>query len=134
MLTVFQRIARTPRKGRSLGTSDPYAGKLPSAVLWGLSGETHRPYPTRHQSPHMSITIKEPTPEPAATEIDAKTQDLIREFVEHARSFQAQYPGEHDPRKIFESWAIQKIAALQYTVLQLGDELVNLRKQISRRR
>ena len=78
--------------------------------------------------------MKAPTPEPAASEIDAKTQDLIHEFVEHVRSFQAQYPGEHDPRKIFESWAIQKIAALQYTVLQLGDELVNLRKQISRRR
>jgi hypothetical protein len=74
--------------------------------------------------------MKEPTPEPAATQIDAKAQELIREFMEHVRRFQAEYPGEHDPRKIFESWAIQKIAALQYTVLQLGAELVDLREQI----
>ena len=74
--------------------------------------------------------MKEPTPEPAAGEIDAKAQDLIREFMEHVRRFQAEYPGDHDPRKIFESWAIQKIAALQYTVLQLGAELIDLRKKV----
>lgn len=74
--------------------------------------------------------MNEPTPEPAATEIDAKAQELIQEFMEHLRRLQAQYPQDHDPRKVFEGWAIQKMAALQYTVLQLTDELVHLREQI----
>ena len=70
--------------------------------------------------------MKKPTPESAANQIDARVQELIREFMEHVSSFQAESPGNHDPRKIFESWAIQKIAALQYSVLQLTTELVNL--------
>ena len=74
--------------------------------------------------------MKKPTPEPAAEEIDAKTQELICEFMDHVRCFQAEYPGDHDPRKIFESWAIQKIAALQYTVLQLGAVLIDLQKKV----
>ena len=74
--------------------------------------------------------MKEPTPEPAAEEIVAKSKELIHEFLDHVRRFQAEYPGDHDPRKIFESWAIQKIAALQYTVLRLTAELVDLRQQI----
>lgn len=58
-------------------------------------------------------TAKTPTPEPAASEIDAKTTELMREFFDHVRDYREQYPGDHDPRKIYESWAIQKIAALQ---------------------
>ena len=74
--------------------------------------------------------MKKPAPEPAAGEINAKTEDLIREFMEHVRQVHAEYPEEHDRRKIFESWAIQKIAALQYTVLQLADELIELREHL----
>jgi len=76
------------------------------------------------------VTVKKLRPKLATAEIDAKSQELMREFLEHVRRFQAEYPGDHDPRKIFESWAIQKIAALQYTALQLTAELVDLRKQI----
>lgn len=70
--------------------------------------------------------MKEPTPEPAASEIDAKTNELMREFFEHVEEVRQQLPGEPDPRKIFEAWAIQKIAALQYTVLQLGAAIAEL--------
>jgi hypothetical protein len=58
--------------------------------------------------------MKVPTPEPAATHVDGKAQELIRELMEHVRCFQAEYPGEDEPRTILESWAIQKIAALQF--------------------
>jgi len=50
----------------------------------------------------------------------------MKEFFNHVRKYQATHAGDHDPRKIFEAWAIQKIAALQYTVLQLGDAINEL--------
>ncbi len=65
-------------------------------------------------------------PDPALREIDAKTNELMQAFFTHVREFQAAYPGDHDPRKIFEAWAIQKIAGLQYTVLYLGDKINEL--------
>jgi hypothetical protein len=76
--------------------------------------------------------MKRPTPAQASREIDAKSKDLMKEFFTHVRDFQAIYPSEHDPRKIFEAWAIQKIAALQYTVLKLGDEINKLAAHIQR--
>jgi hypothetical protein len=76
--------------------------------------------------PSIATNVKTPTPEPAASEIDAKTHELMREFFEHVEEVRQQLPGEPDTRKIFEAWAIQKIAALQYTVLQLGAALAEL--------
>ena len=70
--------------------------------------------------------MKQPTPEPAGREIDEKTNELMQEFLEHVRECQAIPPGDHDPRKIFEGWAIQKIAALQYTVLHLAETINEL--------
>ena len=78
--------------------------------------------------------MKKPTPEPAATEINAKTEDLIREFMEHARAVRAKYPGKYDRRKVFESWAIQKISALQYTVLHLADDLSEIREYLRKKK
>jgi hypothetical protein len=43
-------------------------------------------------------TAKTPTPEPAASEIEAKTTELMREFFNHARDYREQYPGAHDLR------------------------------------
>jgi hypothetical protein len=71
--------------------------------------------------------MKEPTPEPAASEIDAKTHELMREFLEHVEEVRRQPPGDQDARAIFEAWTMQKIAALQYTVLQLGAAIAELR-------
>ena len=70
--------------------------------------------------------MKKPTPAAAARTIDAQTHELMQEFFQHARKFPATHPGDHDPRKIFEAWSIQKIAALQFTVLQLGDAINEL--------
>ncbi len=57
--------------------------------------------------------MKKPTPTRASREIDAKAKELMQEFFDHVRDFQAWQPGQHDQRKIFEGWAIQKIAGLQ---------------------
>ncbi len=78
----------------------------------------------------MATNVKEPTPEPAASEIDAKTHELMREFFEHVQEVRRLPPGDQDARQIFEAWAIQKIAALQYTVLQLGTALAELRTSV----
>ncbi len=69
-----------------------------------------------------------------AQQIDAKTRGLMLEFFDHVREVQKLPPRKHDPRKIFEGWAIQKIAALQFTVLQLGDQLDRLERRVSRKR
>ena len=66
-------------------------------------------------------------------EIEAKSDELMQEFFQHVRKYQATHPGDHDPRKIFEAWAIQKIAALQYTVLHLTDTINTLITEIRRR-
>lgn len=63
--------------------------------------------------------MKKRTPEPAASEINAKTEELMKEFFAHVRKVRKQHRGEVDARLIFEAWAIQKIATLQYTVLHL---------------
>ena len=52
--------------------------------------------------------------------------------LHHARDYREQYPGDHDPRTIYESWAIQKIAALQYTVLDLADAVAELQAWVRR--
>ena len=82
--------------------------------------------------PSIASHVKEPTPEPAASEIDAKTHELMREFLvlEHVQEVRRQPPGDQDARKISEAWAIQRIAALQYTVLQLGAALAELQTSV----
>ena len=80
-----------------------------------------------------ATVMKKPTPAAAARAIDAQTLALMEEFFQHARKFQATHPGDHDPRKIFEAWSIQKIAALQFTVLQLGDAINELASLMRRK-
>ena len=70
--------------------------------------------------------MKKPTPEPAASEINAKTEELMKEFFAHVRKVRKQQPDDPNPRVIFEAWSIQKIAALQYTVLHLADAIAEL--------
>ena len=70
--------------------------------------------------------MRKPKPDPALRDIDAKTEELMRQFFNFVRQYQAKYPGEIDPRIVFESWAIQKIAGLQYTVLHLAEKLNEL--------
>ena len=57
-------------------------------------------------------------------------QELIQQFLDHVRDYQAMHPEADDPRKIFEAWTIQKIAGLQYAVLHLADKVNELAEQI----
>jgi hypothetical protein len=73
--------------------------------------------------------MKKRIPAAAARAIDATSEELMHEFANHAQEFQAAHPGDHDPRKLYEAWSIQKLAALQYTVLQLGEAITRLTTQ-----
>jgi hypothetical protein len=73
--------------------------------------------------------MKNTKQDPAIREIDAKAQELMQELMNHVRDCQATQQGHLDPQKIFEAWAIQKIAGLQYTVLHLAEKLNVLGKQ-----
>ena len=74
--------------------------------------------------------MKKPVPDHAADQIDAKAHELMQEFFDHVRQVHETTQRKHDPRKIFEGWAIQKIAALQFTVLQLAEKLNERELQI----
>ena len=74
--------------------------------------------------------MKKRAPGPAASEINAKTEELMKEFFAHVRKVRKQHRGEADARVIFEAWAIQKIAALQYTVLHLADAIAELQRSL----
>ena len=55
-------------------------------------------------------------------EVDAKSEELIQEFLQHCAEVQAKNPALTDQRKIFEGWVIQKIAGLQVTVLKIMEQ------------
>jgi hypothetical protein len=74
--------------------------------------------------------MSEPIPKQAAEAIDAISADLISEFHDHVRQLQEQFPGNYDVRAVFEGWAIQKLAALQFTTLHLAAELAELRRKL----
>lgn len=52
----------------------------------------------------------------AGEQIDELSNKLIDQFENHFKQFDAQYPNSNK-RLVYEGWAIQKIAALQYMVL-----------------
>lgn len=96
------------------------------------ANERHRRHRRTSRPTRGARTAKTSTPEPAASEIEAKTAERMREFTDHVRDYREQYPGDHDPRTIYESWTIQKIAALRYTVLHLADAVAELQACVRR--
>ena len=61
-------------------------------------------------------------------EIDAKSNELIDEFQEHVREVQEQHPDFTDTGRMYEGWAIQKIAGLQIMVMNLVERVAELEK------
>jgi hypothetical protein len=60
----------------------------------------------------------------AGKRVDAKSNELMAEFFAYRDASIAEDPNDPlDPRMIFESWAIQKIAGLQVVVMDLVREL-----------
>ena len=64
-------------------------------------------------------------------QIDQNSQVLMREFLEHLKAAKAQLPAAAD-EIIFESWSIQKIAGLQYTVMHLAAHLRELQDHVNK--
>jgi hypothetical protein len=73
--------------------------------------------------------MKKRIPAAAVRAIDATSEELMHEFANHVQEVQAAHPGDYDLRKLYEAWSIQKLAALQYTVLQLGEAINRLATQ-----
>ena len=59
-------------------------------------------------------------------EIDSKSEQLMKEFLAHRDAYIAKHGGTSDERRLFESWAIQKIAGLHCLVLRLADQIACL--------
>ncbi len=55
--------------------------------------------------------------------VDEKAQELIYEFQSHYQEYIELHPEDKDRKdEIFQSWAIQKIAGLQLSILELADK------------
>ncbi len=70
--------------------------------------------------------MKKPTPPHIAAQINQKSNELIKEFHKHREGVVGANPQMTDERKIFEGWAIQKIAGLQCLVLDLVGRVCDL--------
>jgi len=70
--------------------------------------------------------------------IDENSNKLIDEFHEHFEQVKNQHDEECgceklDNSSVFEGWAIQKISALQIVILQLTNDLENIRTRLKTR-
>ena len=58
--------------------------------------------------------------------VEAKTEDLIYEFHAHYQSYIEEHPDDKNRKdEIFQAWAIQKIAGLQLSILELAEKFNN---------
>ena len=58
--------------------------------------------------------------------VEEKTEELIYEFHAHYQSYIEQHPEDKDRKdEIFQAWAIQKIAGLQLSILELVEKFNN---------
>ena len=62
-------------------------------------------------------------------EMTAKSEELMKEFVAHRDAFIAKHPDKADERRIFEGWALQKIAGLHCSVLQHAKQIARLESE-----
>lgn len=96
-------VARGASVSSSQTSGEAAATHLPAMSSANEHHNRHRRTSRRSRGPR---TAKTPTPEPAASEIEAKTTELRREFLNHVRDCREQYPEDHDPRTSYGSWAI----------------------------
>ena len=58
--------------------------------------------------------------------VEEKTEELIYEFHAHYQSYIEQHPEDKNRKdEIFQAWAIQKIAGLQLSILELVEKFNN---------
>ena len=64
--------------------------------------------------------------EESLKKVEAKTEDLIYEFHAHYQSYIGEHPNDKNRKdEIFQAWAIQKIAGLQLSILELAKKINN---------
>jgi len=61
--------------------------------------------------------------------VDEQALKLIEEFKQHYQGYIKAHPEQTDRAKIFEGWAIQKIAGLQLIVFDLAKSINALAQQ-----
>lgn len=60
-------------------------------------------------------------------QVDAKSDELMQEFIEHMQEFLALHPEYEDRRdEIFQGWVIQKIAGIQLSIVEIANRLNGL--------
>jgi len=60
-------------------------------------------------------------PEEPGKQVDAKTEELIKEFHDHYLEYIKLHPESKDRKDdIFQSWVIQKIAGLQLSIMEVA--------------
>ena len=65
----------------------------------------------------------------AEKRVEKKTEELIYEFHAHYQSYIKLRPEDKDRKdEIFQAWAIQKIAGLQLSLLELAEKFNNFIK------
>ncbi len=65
--------------------------------------------------------------EKVGAQVDQASQELMLEYQSHLQRFIQEHP-EHADRKdeVFQSWAIQKLAGIQLSILQLAESINSL--------
>jgi len=67
--------------------------------------------------------------EESEKKVEEKTEELIYEFHAHFQEYIKLHPEDADRKdEIFQGWAIQKIAGLQLSILELAEKFNNLLK------
>jgi len=67
--------------------------------------------------------------EESEKKVEEKTEELIYEFDAHFQEYIKLHPEDADRKdEIFQGWAIQKIAGLQLSILELAEKFNNLLK------
>ena len=64
--------------------------------------------------------------EESEKKVEEKTEELIYEFHAHFQEYIKLHPEDADRKdEIFQGWAIQKIAGLQLSILELAEKFNN---------
>jgi len=67
--------------------------------------------------------------EESEKKVEEKTEELIYEFHAHFQEYIKLHPEDEDRKnEIFQGWAIQKIAGLQLSILELAEKFNNFLK------
>ena len=60
----------------------------------------------------------------AERQVDAKSEELIKEFYDHFEVYKKLHPEDKDRKdEVFQGWIIQKIAGLQLSIIEISERI-----------